>query len=446
MTHPGREPRAKEGNAASLGSPSVAGEPQGLLRRTAKALGPGLVTGASDDDPSGIGTYSQVGAQFGFGLAWTMLFSYPLMTAVQIVSARVGRTTGHGIAGNLRRHYPKWLTFSLVGLLVVANVINIGADIGAMAASAVLVLGGPHVVYVVGFGLVSIALQVFVPYTSYVRYLKWLTLSLFAYVATALVAHVPWKHAGVQTLVPPLSLKAAYLAGFIAVIGTTISPYLLFWQASQEVEEIEAHSKDAPLKDHPSQAPRQLARIRLDTATGMAFSNVIGFCIIVTTGATLHAEGIVDINTAADAARALEPLAGRFAFVLFSLGIVATGLLAVPVLAGSAAYGAGEALRLRVGLERRPTEARGFYGIIAAATGVGIVQNFFGLNPMKALFVSAVINGIVAVPAIAIMMLTASNRRVMGAERVGGVLRALGWTTAAVMLIATVGLVITALV
>jgi len=408
----------------------------GFLRR----FGPGFITGASDDDPSGIGTYSQVGAQFGFSMLWTMLFSYPLMTTVQIISARIGRTTGRGIAGNMRRHYPRALVYGITGLLVIANVINIGADIGAMGAALQMLIGGPHLAYIGGIALASVVLQIFIPYHRYVGYLKWLTLSLFAYVVTAFVVNVPWTTALKETFVPSIRFAPEYLAALIAVLGTTISPYLFFWQASQEVEEVEGHARQHPVKQAPQQAPAQFARIRLDTFLGMAFSNIVAWAIILTAAATLHAQGQTDIQTAEQAAKALEPLAGHLAFVLFALGIVGTGLLAIPVLAGSAAYGVGEALEWRTGLERAPSKARGFYSVIAIATVIGATQNFLHINPMKALFWTAVINGVVAVPVLVMMMLMAGNSAVMGQFTVGRRLKAFGWITTAVMLAAAIGM------
>jgi len=416
----------------------VPGQPQkrGFLQK----IGPGIVTGASDDDPSGIGTYSQVGAQFGFAMLWTMLFSYPLMSAVQMISARIGRTTGRGIAGNIRLHYPTWLLYSMVGLLLAANIINIGADLGAMGAAIQMLVGGPPLAYVVAIAVLSAGLQVFIPYRKYVRYLKWLTLSLFAYVATVVVVHVPWAVALRQTILPSLKFTREYLTAFIAVLGTTISPYLFFWQASQEVEDVEACPEERPLRESPRQAPSQLERIRIDTLLGMAFSNIVAWAIILTTAATLHAHGETDIATAEQAAKALAPLAGRLAFVLFAAGIIGTGLLAVPVLAGSAAYSVGEALKWPVGLERKPRHARGFYAVIATATLVGAGQNFLHINPIKALFWTAVINGVVAVPVLVVMMLVSGNVKVMGKFAVGGKLKVFGWITAFVMLLAAVGM------
>ena len=403
-------------------------------------IGPGVITGASDDDPSGIGTYSQVGAQFGLTMLWTMLFSYPLMCAVQIISAKIGRTTGEGIAGNIRRHYSGSLLFGIVGLLLLANIINIGADIGAMGAALQMILGGSALLYVVVFAGVSVVLQVFVPYHRYVRYLKILTFSLFAYVATVLVIHVPWGTALKNTILPSLSFDPAYLTAFIAILGTTISPYLFFWQASQEVEDIAADDREQALVESPLQAPVQLHRIKLDTLIGMGFSNIVAWAIILTAAVTLHAQGHTDIATAEQAAAALKPLAGKLAFALFATGIIGTGLLAIPVLAGSAAYSVGEAMQWPVGLERNWREARSFYAVIAIATVLGALQNFLHINPMRALFWTAVINGIVAVPVLVVMMFISTNGGIMGRFTLSRRLKVFGWITTIVMLLAVIGM------
>lgn len=408
----------------------------GLIR----SLGPGLITGASDDDPSGIATYSQVGAQFGYGMLWTMLFSFPLMAAIQEVCARIGRVTGFGIAGNIRRYYSQWLVFGVVGLVLVANIINLGADIGAMAAAANLLLPARVEIYVMIFGFLSLALQVFVPYTHYVKYLKWLTMALFSYVATALIVKVPWLEVLIRTVRPAVTLNAGYLTALVAVLGTTISPYLFVWQASQEVEEVKTNPDDLPLKQSPKQAREQLSRIRVDTLTGMAASNAVAFFIILTTAATLHAGGQTEITSAEQAAKALEPLAGRLATWLFAAGIIGTGLLAVPVLAGSAAYGVGEAFRWKPSLEKKPHQAKAFYGVIAAATITGLALNFMHFDPIKALFWAAVVNGVVAVPLMVVIMLMGSNSRVMGRFVLPRVLKIFGWLATGVMLAAACGL------
>jgi NRAMP (natural resistance-associated macrophage protein)-like metal ion transporter len=408
-----------------------------------KTLGPGLVTGASDDDPSGIATYSQVGAQFGYGMLWTMLFSYPLMAAIQESSARIGRVTGSGISANLRKAYPAWLLYVAVGLVLMANIFNLGADIGAMGAAAHLILPGYIGIYIVAFGLLSLVLQLFIPYTRYVRYLKWLTLSLFSYVATSFFVRIPWSQALLSTIYPHVRLSKEYFTAIIAVFGTTISPYLFFWQASQEVEEVKTNRGEKALKRAPEQAKEQLGRIRLDTYIGMGFSNLVAFFIILTTAATLHAHGVTDVTSSAQAAEALRPLAGRFAFLLFVCGIVATGLLAVPVLSGSAAYALGEALKWRCTLESKPPDAKGFYATITAATLIGLAINFIGIDPIKALFWAAVLNGLTAAPLMAVIIRVATNQKIMGKFVLSTYLRTVGWIATALMVSAGIGLLVT---
>jgi NRAMP (natural resistance-associated macrophage protein)-like metal ion transporter len=405
-----------------------------------KVLGPGLITGASDDDPSGIATYSQVGAQFGYGLSWVMLFSWPLMCAIQEISARIGRVTGRGIAGNLRHHYPRGIGFAIVLLVVVANVINLGADLGAMGAALKLLIGGPDLLYVAGFGVISVLLETFSRYSRYVSVLKWLTLSLFAYVAVALVVHLPWGLVGHSLIVPRITWSAAYLTAVVAILGTTISPYLFFWQAEEEVEEVKERPKARPLERAPEQAPAEFARIRVDTYVGMGLSNAVALFIILTTAATLNAHGVTDIQTSAQAAEALRPIAGRLAFFVFALGIIGTGLLALPVLAGSSAYALGETFGWHVGLARKPNRAKAFYGCIAAATLIGVLLNFSPIDPIKALFWSAVVNGVVAAPVMVLMMLMGSNRKVMGDFRLSPGLRLVGWFSTLVMAVAAIGL------
>ena len=406
-------------------------------------LGPGLITGAADDDPSGIATYSQVGAQFGYGMLWIMLFSFPLMAGIQEISARIGRVSGLGIAGNIRLHFPKPFLFIIVFLLLTANIFNLGADIGAMGAAMTLLLPGSSTLYVVLLGCVCVGLQILVPYTSYVKYLKWLTAALFAYVIAAIYLHQPSWEAIRATFLPSISFRGNSLTALIAVLGTTISPYLFFWQASQEVEEITINSNESPLKKTPDQAPAQFQRIKFDTYFGMFVSNLVAFFIILTTAVTLHAHGITEIQTADQAARALEPLAGRFTFILFALGILGTGLLAVPVLAGSAAYGVSEAFQWTASLEKKPNRALRFYATVGVATLVGLLLNFVHLNPIKALFWSAVLNGVVAGPVMVFMMLLAGNSRVMGQFRLPAYLRIVGWLTTAVMLLTSIGVIAT---
>ena len=411
--------------------------------RLADVLGPGLITGASDDDPSGIATYSQAGAQFGYGLIWTLLLTYPLMCAIQMVSAEIGRVTGKGLAGNMRLHYPLPLLYLLVGLLVVANVINLGADLGAMSAAIRLLVPGPPWLYIAAFALLTVTLEVYMRYSRYASVLRWLTISLFAYVATVFVVGVPWGQVVFHLVVPHIEWKASYFTVVVAVFGTTISPYLFFWQASEEVEEEQEDPVAKPLIEAPRQAPRELNRIQLDTTVGMAFSNIIALFIVLTTAATLNAHGVTDIQTSAQAAEALRPIAGAFAFTVFALGIVGTGLLAVPVLAGSAAYALGEALGWRVGLAQRPERAPAFYWAIAAATFIGAGVNFTALDPIKALFWSAVINGVAAVPIMAMIMAMASGRKVMRQFVIGRWTKGLAWLATAVMAAAAVGMIAT---
>ena len=396
-------------------------------------LGPGLITGAADDDPSGIATYSQVGAGFGYAILWTAFFTFPLMVGIQTVSARIGRVTGHGLAANIRRHYPPWLLYGIVVLLLVANTLNIAADIGAMGAALKLLIGGSAHWYAIAFGIGSVVLQVFVPFPRYAPILKALTLALLAYVATVFVVKVPWGTVFYQTLLPSLSLKADYVIAVVAVFGTTISPYLFFWQASQEVEDQRAAAGEEPLITAPAQARAQLQRIKIDTYIGMGFSNLVAFFIMLTAAVTLHLHGITDIQTSAQAAQALRPLAGDFAFALFSAGIVGTGLLAVPILAGSAAYAVAEAFEWRIGLGLRLLQARGFYAIVIIATILGVALNFTPIDPIKALFWCAVINGVVAVPIMAVMMLMAMRADIMGPFVITRRLTVLGWLATATM-------------
>lgn len=408
-----------------------------------KKLGPGLITGAADDDPSGIAAYSQAGAQFGFNLLWTVLITYPLMVGIQMVSARIGRVSGHGLATNIRKHYPAWLLYSVVGLLLIANTINIAADISAMGEALKLIVGGPAQMYAVAFGVVSLLLQVFIPYRRYVRILKWLTLALLAYVATAFVVHIPWSQVLVKALVPHLSWKPEYITTVVAVFGTTISPYLFFWQASQEVEDQLADPHAQPLIKAPHQAKANLRRIKIDTVVGMGFSNLVAFFIILTTAVTLNLHGITDIQTSAQAAMALRPLAGEFAFMLFSAGIIGTGLLAIPVLAGSSAYAMAGAFRWKNSLERTPMRAKQFYGIIAVSTLIGIALGFTSIDPIKALYWSAVINGVISVPIMVVMMLMAVRPEIMGRFVISTRLKVLGWLATLMMAAAVCAMLLT---
>jgi NRAMP (natural resistance-associated macrophage protein)-like metal ion transporter len=408
-------------------------------------LGPGLITGASDDDPSGIATYSQVGATFGYGLSWTLLFSYPLMVAIQMISARIGRTTGHGIAGVLRLHYSTWLLQWVVALLLIANIVNLGADLGAMADALALLLPGPTWLYVLLFSVICVAMQLLLQYTRYVAVLKWFTLSLFAYFAVLAVAHVNWGQLASNMFLPRPVWTSAYLTAVVAVFGTTISPYLFFWQSDEEVEDMHVHPRRLDLFDAPEQGPKALRRIEVDTLAGMGLSNLVALAILATTAATLHAGGIVDIETSAQAAQALRPIAGPFAALFFTVGLIGTGLLAVPVLAGSAAYAIGEARNWPVGFTRKMQEAKAFYATIAVATLIGMVINFTSINPIKALYWSAVLNGVVAVPVMFVMMRIVCRPDIMGKFAAKGWLRALGWMATAVMLVISLGMVATSI-
>ena len=401
-------------------------------RSPGEVLGPGLVTGAADDDPSGVGTYSQVGAQFGYGLAWTLFFGYPLLASIQAICARIGATTGKGISQNLRQHYSPWLLRVVVLLLLVANVINLGADLGAMGAVLALVIPGPVLLYTAGFALLSVLLEVFLSYSQYARILKWATLSLFAYVGVLFVVDVPWDQALRGVLIPSFTFDRDHAMALVAIFGTTISPYLFFWQAGQEVEE--QHRRHVkPLYISHRRAGIELKRIRTDTLVGMGFSHLVALFIVIATAATLHANGIRNIESAAQAAEALRPIAGDFAFALFAIGIIGTGLLAIPVLAGSAAYAVSEAFGWTEGLDRKPREAKAFYGAIVVAVLGGLALNLAQVDPMKALYWAAVVNGLLAPPLMVVTMLIARNRKVMGKYRISGRLEFGGWLSTLVM-------------
>jgi NRAMP (natural resistance-associated macrophage protein)-like metal ion transporter len=404
-------------------------------------LGPGLVTGAADDDPSGIATYSQAGAQFGYGLMWTMVLCYPLMSAVQLVSAHIGRVTGRGLANNLASTFPKQLVGLLIGILLIANIINIGADLSAMAEAARLVVGGGEHAFVIGFAIASTALQLFLSYRRYASVLKWLTLSLFAYVAVLLVVHSDWRGA-LLGLVWPTNLGRDALVTIVALLGTTISPYLFFWQSSQEAEEL-ATSGHRSIKRAPRGADKQFRRMRFDTLAGMAFSNLISLAIIMAAAATLNRQGITEIGSAADAAQALRPVAGQFAFLLFAVGIIGTGFLAVPVLAGSSAFAVAEIFGWKEGLEYKPQQAAGFYSIIVVASFVGVLIDWSPIDPMRALFWSAVLNGLAAVPLMIAMMIVVSRHQAMGRFTATRPLLLLGWAATLVMALASAAMLVT---
>ena len=404
-------------------------------------LGPGLITGAADDDPGGVATHSQAGATFGLNMLWSVVMAYPLLAGIQQIVARIGRVTGHGLAANILRAFPAWLLAILVLLLLVANTINIAADVAAMAAAATLIAPGvDKVIYAVGFGLVCVLLEIFMSYKRYVGVLKWLTLSLLAYVGVVFTVKIPWGEVLWRSFVPEIVLTPAFMTMVVAVFGTTISPYMFFWQSSQEVEDLGPDPAARSLLNTPELADGELRRIRLDTWTGMAVCSLIAFFIVLTTAVTLHVNGITHIDSAAQAAQALRPIAGDMAFWLFSLGIIGTGLLAIPVLAGSAAYAISESFGWPMGLDRKLGQAPGFYAIIAAATLGGVALSLTDVDPIQALVWSAVLNGLVAVPIMAVAMILASRKSVMGPFVIGRTLKILGWTATIVMAAAGVGM------
>jgi Mn2+/Fe2+ NRAMP family transporter len=405
-------------------------------------LGPGLITGAADDDPSGIATYSQAGAQFGVNMLWTVALTYPLMVAVQLISARIGRVTGKGLAANLLGVFPRPAVMGLVALLFIANTINIGADIAAMGAASELVLGWGARTFTVVLALGSLGLQLFVPYHRYVKVLKWLTLALFAYVGVIFTVHIDWPQVLTRTVLPELKMNEAAVTVIVAVFGTTISPYLFFWQSSEEVEDLAAEHRPDLLDEQPAEAREQLDRMGFDTFVGMALSNIVAFFIILTTAVTLHANGVTDIQTSAQAAQALKPIAGPLAFGLFSLGIIGTGLLAVPVLAGSSAYAVAETFGWKSGLEKQPWQEPRFYAVIVAGMVIALGVVFSPLDPIKALFWSAVVNGVISVPIMAAMMVVASRRKQMGVFVTTHAQKLFGWTATLVMAIAVVTMVV----
>jgi Mn2+/Fe2+ NRAMP family transporter len=415
-------------------------------RRAALRLGPGLITGACNDDPSSVGTYSQVGAQFGFGLAWTLLFSFPLLVAIQEISARIARVTGCGIAGNLRRHTPGWLAAVLVMLLSVANLFNLATDLGAMSAVLRLLFAAPTLLYVALLGIAAVLFEMLTHYARYVQLLRWLCLSLLSYVACAFVIDVPWGQVVRALVWPPLSASPQYVLAVLAALGTTLSPYLLFWQAQQEVEDGRHHGGAPALLDSVEQAPREFARIRLDTVIGMGLSGVVALFIVISTASTLHAQGVHTIQTAAEAAEALRAVGGRFTFILFALGIIGAGLLTLPALSTSTAFAVGELMSWRVGRRYTPGHARGFYATTALATALAVALNFTAINPMRALYWSAVLNGVIAVPLLAAVMYLATRASVMGPLQLPAGLRTLGWAATAVMSSSVAGLVLAWLV
>lgn len=409
-------------------------------------LGPGFISGVADDDPSAIATYSQAGAQFGTGMLWTALLSYPLMAASQEISARVARVTGRGIAANLLKHYSRTPVLCLVLLIFVSNTINIGADLAGMGAAMGLFLGrDAYGVFALVLGLFCLLAQIFLPYRRYAWLLKWMSVSIFSYVGIVFFVHVPWTAVLRDTLVPHLPRSRDEWMMLVAVLGTTVSPYMFFWQAALELEEQRATPGERPLRAAPEQAPQQLGALRLDTFVGMGISNLVAFFIMLTTALTLHAHGVTHIETAAQAAQALRPVAGPLAFALFALGVVGTGLLAVPALAGSAAYALSEVMHWPAGLDRSPWRARGFYLVICAAIAIGIGISLAGIDPIRALIVSSMINGLISVPILAAMTAMASSRRIMGELPIPPALRWAGWITTSAMVVCAIALGVTML-
>ncbi|MDE2290157.1 MAG: divalent metal cation transporter [Burkholderiales bacterium] len=402
-------------------------------------VGPGLITGVADDDPSGIATYSQAGAQFGLNMLWTMPLAFPLMAAVQLMCADIGRVTGRGLAANIRAAFPPAVVYGVVFSLLIANVLNISADVAAMGEVAELVSGVDRHLMTACFVLGTLLLQVFIPYHRYVVYLKWLSAALLAYAAVLFTVHVPWGHVALRTVWPRLTLNADAAAVVVGVFGTTISPYLFFWQASEEVEEMRVRGS-APLVSDLEAAGAELGRIRWDTWSGMFYSDLTAYFIILATAVTLHASGVTDIDSAARAASALRPLAGDFAYGLFALGVLGVGLIGVPVLAASGAYALAETMGWHEGLERKWRDARGFYAIIGVSVLAGLGIQYSPISPMKALFWSAVINGVVAVPLLVVILLLVSRRAVMGPFTASGPVRLLGWMAVGVMGAAAVGM------
>jgi len=410
------------------------------LKSLARRLGPGVVTGAADDDPSGIATYSQAGAQVGVGLLWTVVITWPMMVSVQSLSARIGRVTGKGLAANMLEVFPQSVATGLVFLLFVANTINIGADLSAMGAAVKLLVGGGQHWFTAMFAIASLLAVVFIPYSRYVSVLKWLTFSLFAYVGIVFTVHIDWPKVALGAVWPQFKLDSDTLTLIVAIFGTTISPYLFFWQSSQEVEEEEADPDASPLLTHPEQAPRELNRIGWETWLGMGASNLVAFFIMLTTAVTLNANGHTDIQTTEQAAAALKPIAGQWAFLLFSLGVMGTGLLAVPVLAGSSAYAVGEVRGWKTGLELKLNQARGFYAVIAAGILIGVLVDLSPLDPIKTLFWSAVVNGVIVVPIMVALMIMASRPKQMGKFVATRGQRVFGWSATAMMGVAAVAM------
>lgn len=411
-------------------------------KKISKALGPGFITGASDDDPSGIGTYSQTGAQFGHQQLWAVPLLLPFMTTIQEICGRIGLVTGKGIAQNIKEHYPKQILYLSVSLLLIANIINIGADLGAMAASAEMLLGIPYLVWLVIITAVTLLAEILIPYKTYARYLKYLTIALFCYIIAAFAIKLDWKEILVSSVVPQISFTREYILNFVALMGTTISPYLFFWQSAEEIEErIAEHKIEETKTGRPRITKRDIRDMRLDTFVGMFFSNLIMFFIMITTASTLHVNGVTKIETAHQAAQALQPFAGQFAFIFFAAGIIGTGLLAVPVLAGSASYALSETFNWKTGLYRKFSDAKGFYGIIIVSTLIGLCINFTPIKPFQLLYYTAIINGVISPPLMILIMRMSNNKKIMGSHVNSRLSNVLGWIITIVMSVASIALV-----
>jgi NRAMP (natural resistance-associated macrophage protein)-like metal ion transporter len=413
------------------------------VRRFFAHLGPGLITGAADNDPSGITTYSVAGASFGYMPLWTAIISFPMMAAVQLMCARLGMVTGRGIAGVVRVHYPRWVLWPSCALLIAANVFNIGADLAGMAQVTEMMTGIKSYYWTPAYTLLIILLLFFSSYRHLARILKWLTLVLFAYVATAFLARPDWQAVLSGTFMPHVEWSRAFLATFVAILGTTISPYLFFWQASQEVEEERSQGKST-VEQRKGSNDEELRRARTDVITGMLFSNLVMYFIILTTAATLHTHGQTNIETARHAAEALRPLAGSGAYLLFGLGIIGTGMLGVPVLAGSASFAVAEARKWRGTLEDPPRKSPKFYAVVAVSMLLGLALELGGFTAVKMLFYAAIFNGLLAPPLIVLVILLTSKREIMGTRVSSRLLRYLGWATAAIMTAAAAGMFVTA--
>jgi len=414
---------------------------QGRVGRFFGELGPGLITGAADDDPSGISTYSVTGATFGFAQLWTVFFAFPLMTAVQIMCARLGLVAGEGLAAVIRRRYPRWVLWGACALLAFANIVNIGADLSGMAEAMEMMTGLPAVVWTPLVAVLIIVLLIWSSYRQMARVFKWLTLVLFAYVFAAFLAHPHWPEVIKATFVPHIEWSASYLATFVAILGTTISPYLFFWQTAQEVEEERAKGRKT-VRARRGATDEELRAARRDVIIGMAFAGVVMYFIIVATGATLYKSGQRDIESARQAAEALRPLAGNLAYLLFTVGLVGTGMLGIPALAGSAAYAVAEALHWRGSLDDKPHIAPKFYGVLMASVILGMALNAMKVNAVKMLFYAAVVNGVLAPPLIVLVILLTNDRRIMGKCANSPLLKTLGWITAVVMAAASVAMLL----